>query len=156
MNSFKCFVDHIFKITEEYELNELSSDSAITHSGVLVKHLLCILENQSDIWLVNKIVKDIREMVKEIEKQINDITGKVERNLDKVNVNLVRAFDNGLYRFEKQYEYTPRGVSAHKFLEKAYSMKFVLEDLGIIVEVMNKRKVSLTFNLNNFLQLYNV
>jgi hypothetical protein len=156
MNSFKSFVDHIFKITEEYELNEMSIQGVITHSGVLIKHLLCILENQGDTRLVGSTVSDIREMVKGIERQINDITGKAESNLDKATVNLVIAFDQGLHRFEKQYEFTPRSITSKKFMEKAYSMKLRLEDLGITVEILSKRKVGLSFSLNNFLQLYKV
>lgn len=155
MGSFRSFVDYIFKITETYELDEMSLQGAITHSGVLIKHLLYILENQQDTRAVGSTVSDVRGMVKEIEKQINDITGKAVRNLDKVTVNLVLAFDQGLHRFEKQYEFTPRTVASRKFLEKAYSMGLTLEELGITVVLLNKRKVSLIFRLSDFLQLYN-
>ena len=155
MNNFRNFVDYIFKITEARELDEMSIQGAITHGGVLIKHLLYILENQQDARAVSSTVSDIRGMVKTIERQINDITGKALRNLDKVTVNLVLAFDQGLYRFEKQYEFTPRTVASRKFLEKAYSIELTLEDLGITVVLLNKRRVSLSFSLTDFLQAYN-
>ena len=154
MNSFKSFVDHMLKITETYELNELSKDGAISQCCVLTKHILWALENQNDQIIVNSTLSDMQEMVRQIENEINDITGKAEKNLQKVNISLGGAFHSGLLWFEKQYKFSPKSKEAIKLMEKAYSQNFTLEDLGLEINIVNKRKISLKFNLEKLLQEY--
>lgn len=154
MANFVEFIDYIFKITENYQLNEMSRDGALLKVQTLTRHLLRAFQNldkQGEGYEQNAV----REINQKWLPQLNDNLVELSWNKNKVKKELNDGWENALRSALMSYEvgykdnfmlYPFTSSYAKNLVKKILDDNAKFEDFGLIEDVENTKKLQFKFD----------
>ena len=160
MNGFQSFVDHMLKITETYQLNELYLSGGLKKLGTLTKHLLRALQrfDTDGGKYSNDAVGEIKEKwLPQLNNELGEIPWKSEITKKRIFSEWTSNIKDALRDYESSYNEDQRlfpitGVHSIKLKRKILDDAVIFEDLGLILDVGNKKRVQFTFSFEEALR----
>lgn len=160
MNSFQNFVNYIFKITEAYELDESYEDEARLKIGTITKHLLRAfqrLNTDGEDWAKNAIREIEQKFLPQLNYALEQLPQGKEIVRSKVINNWSRELLDALVGYDKFYSKDPRLYPRTSQLAVNLEVKIAedsleFEDLGLVEDLSNKKKLQFRFDFNVAIQ----
>jgi hypothetical protein len=160
MNSLQSFINHIFRITETYELNENSLDISLQKFGELTEHLLRALQylNTSGEDYSQRALREIRnKFLLHLNDMLNDIPWKKDIVKYRIELEWMREIRKSYFEYEKFYHnnltlYPLSGPLALNLEAKIIGGNLTFADLGLIEDKSNNKRLQFTFDFNLAIQ----
>ena len=160
MNGFQSFVDHMLKITETYQLNELYLSGGLTKLGILTKHLLRAFQRfdtEGEKYSNDAVREIIEKWLPQLNDELGEIPWKNEITKKRIFGDWTKNIKNALIDYEYSYSDDPRlvpitGNHSLNLKRKVNDDSISFEDLGLILDTNNKKRVQFTFSFEEALR----
>ena len=160
MNSFQSFVNYIFKITEAYELDESNKDVALLQIMEITRHILRAFQHLSingEDYARNAVNEIESKFVTRLNRDLEKLVWKKEIVKEKLDDELQIIIRNGYYEYEKLYQknnilYPIKGDLGINLEIKILEGNVTFEDLGLIENTGNNKRLQFTFDFNTAIQ----
>ena len=160
MNSFQSFVDHMLNITETLQVNELYKAGALVRVKLFVRHLLRSLQHfdtTGEKYSRDAIGEINEKWLPQLNKELAEIPWKLDITRNTILVEWENQLIDALDSYERNYKddirlYPITGIHAVNLKRKLVDNSIVFEDLGLIEDLNNKKKLQFTFSFEKALE----
>ena len=160
MNSLQSLINYVFRIVEAHELDESYQEGALHRIADITRHIFLAFQHLSvnnEDYAKNAIKEIENKFVPQLNNDLENLVWKKEIVKREIEKDLQNHIRNGYYEYEKLYQknnilYPIRGFLGVNLEIKIVEGTITLEDLGLVENARNKKRLQFTFDLNIAIQ----
>lgn len=154
MNSLQSLINHIFKITEAYQLLEMSKDGALVSLQNLASHLLRAFQNldkYGEGYEQNAVKEIEKKFIININKNLKELVWNKPKVLEELGYYWDDSINQALMSYKSRYSnnfmlYPFTSMYAKNLEQKIIEDRVEFKDLGLEIDENSFKRVQFKFN----------